>query len=226
MGGAGAGSRSLVGAPLGVDSAPGDDGGARLCGSAFRTLDTRQRKRSLVVFFTDVIDRRASQSLIAHTTVARAITCRCWWRCATRPWWPRRRARMRRRRARCTSVPAAEELLSAREEALERMRQAGVSVIDVRPQAMTAAVINRYVETQGPRRGVGGIGVSASKTPRKRSQGPLRSSPKQTRALRPSACGSPTLCPARRARRDRTPRTCQRLRTCRCPTQVPGYVAS
>jgi uncharacterized protein (DUF58 family) len=36
--------------------------------TAFRTLDARQRKRSLVVFYTDVIDPRASQSLIAHTT--------------------------------------------------------------------------------------------------------------------------------------------------------------
>jgi uncharacterized protein (DUF58 family) len=44
---------------------------------------------------------------------------------------------------------AAEELLSARNEALERMRQAGVSVIDVRPQAMTAAVVNRYLELKG-----------------------------------------------------------------------------
>ena len=44
---------------------------------------------------------------------------------------------------------AAEELLSAREDALQRMRQAGVSVIDVRPQAMTAAVVNRYLELKG-----------------------------------------------------------------------------
>jgi len=29
------------------------------------------------------------------------------------------------------------------------MRQAGVSVLDVKPQAMTAAVINRYLEIKG-----------------------------------------------------------------------------
>lgn len=29
---------------------------------------------------------------------------------------------------------------------LDRMRQAGVSVLDVKPQAMTAAVINRCLE--------------------------------------------------------------------------------
>jgi hypothetical protein len=37
-------------------------------------------------------------------------------------------------------------MLSGREEALARMRQAGVSVVDVSPQQMTAAVVNRYLE--------------------------------------------------------------------------------
>jgi hypothetical protein len=37
-------------------------------------------------------------------------------------------------------------LILAREEALTRMRRAGVSVLDVSPQLMTAAVINRYLE--------------------------------------------------------------------------------
>jgi uncharacterized protein (DUF58 family) len=41
---------------------------------------------------------------------------------------------------------AAEELILAREEALQRMRRAGVSVIDVSPQLMTASLINRYLE--------------------------------------------------------------------------------
>ena len=41
---------------------------------------------------------------------------------------------------------AAEELIQAREEALLRMRRAGVSVLDVSPQMMTAGVINRYLE--------------------------------------------------------------------------------
>jgi uncharacterized protein (DUF58 family) len=44
---------------------------------------------------------------------------------------------------------AAEELLTARDEALWRMRRAGVSVLDVSPQKMTAAVINRYLELKG-----------------------------------------------------------------------------
>jgi uncharacterized protein (DUF58 family) len=41
---------------------------------------------------------------------------------------------------------AAEELVREREEALTRMRRAGVSVLDVPPSRMAAAVINRYLE--------------------------------------------------------------------------------
>jgi hypothetical protein len=41
---------------------------------------------------------------------------------------------------------AAEELVLARGEALQRMRMAHVSVVDVSPSRMTAAVVNRYLE--------------------------------------------------------------------------------
>ncbi len=117
-------------------------------GTAFRTLAARQRKRALIVFYTDVIDPRASQSLIAHTTrgarqhlpVVVALRNEALVAAAVRP-APTTTAVYER--------AAAEELLSAREEALGRMRQAGVSVIDVRPQAMTAAVVNRYLELKG-----------------------------------------------------------------------------
>jgi uncharacterized protein (DUF58 family) len=117
--------------------------------TAFRTLDARQRKRSLIVFYTDVIDPRASYSLIAHTTrgarhhlpVVVALRNEALVAAASRGGATAQLAVYER--------AAAEELLSAREEALERMRQAGVSVIDVRPQAMTAAVVNRYLELKG-----------------------------------------------------------------------------
>jgi uncharacterized protein (DUF58 family) len=114
--------------------------------SAFRTLGARHRKRSLVVLFTDVIDPRASASLVAHTS-----------RCALRH-LPLVVA-LRNDELMATARPApgattaslyasaaAEELLLAREAALERMRQAGISVLDVPPQAMAPAVINRYLE--------------------------------------------------------------------------------
>ena len=41
---------------------------------------------------------------------------------------------------------AAEELLLAREDALARMRQSGVAVVDVPARAMATAVVNRYLE--------------------------------------------------------------------------------
>jgi len=40
---------------------------------------------------------------------------------------------------------AAESLLDARAEALLRMKRAGVQVLDVPPQAMSAALVNRYL---------------------------------------------------------------------------------
>ena len=116
---------------------------------AFRTLAARHRKRSLVVVFTDAIDVRASQSLIAHTSrsAARHLPVV---------------VALRNDELTAAAVPeprestedvyesaAAEELLSARDEALWRMRRAGVSVLDVSPTQMTAAVINRYLELKG-----------------------------------------------------------------------------
>ncbi len=116
---------------------------------AFRTLAMRHRKRSLIVVFTDAIDVRASQSLIAHTSRSAARHL---------PGVGARRhdelAGVAVPAARAaTSVvfesAAAEELLTARDEALWRMRRAGVTVLDVSPSVMTAAVINRYLELKG-----------------------------------------------------------------------------
>lgn len=114
--------------------------------AAFRVLGERQRKRSLIVLFTDVIDARSSQALIAHTS-----------RGASRHLLVV--VALRNDRLVATARPvagasstdlyeaaAAEELVTARETALARMRHAGVSVLDVSPRAMTAAVINRYLE--------------------------------------------------------------------------------
>ncbi|MFN2400208.1 MAG: DUF58 domain-containing protein [Gemmatimonadaceae bacterium] len=112
---------------------------------AFRTLAARHRKRSLIVLFTDVIDPRASRSLIAHTSrsAARHLAVV---------------VALRNDALVALSVPgetasssdlyesaAAEELLAARNEAILRMRRSGVSVLDVSPHTMTAAVINQYL---------------------------------------------------------------------------------
>jgi uncharacterized protein (DUF58 family) len=114
--------------------------------AAFRTLANRSSRRSLVVLFTDVIDVRSSRSLLALTTrgarvhlpVVVALRNDALVEAATPHGATSTDA--------LYQSAAAEELLSARDEALERMRQAGVSVLDVKPQAMTTAVINRYLE--------------------------------------------------------------------------------
>ena len=115
---------------------------------AFRTLAARHRKRSLIVIYTDVVDTRASHSIIAHTarSTARHLPIV---------------VALRNDRLAAAAIPsarhatsalfesaAAEELISAREEALTRMRQSGVSVLDVSPHKLTASVINRYLEVK------------------------------------------------------------------------------
>jgi uncharacterized protein (DUF58 family) len=114
--------------------------------AAFRTLTERNRRRSLIVLFTDVMDVRSSRAVIALTA-----------RSAERH-LPLVVA-LRNEQLVLTSIPspdasdeqtyesvAAEELLSARDEALQIMRQAGVAVLDTAPTGMTAALINRYLE--------------------------------------------------------------------------------
>lgn len=114
--------------------------------TAFRLIAERQRKRSLIVMFTDVLDVESSRSLIALTarSAARHLVLV---------------VAIRNDRLIAEAVPpasatstrvyeaaAAEELVLAREDALIRMRRAGASVVDVSPRAMTAAVVNRYLE--------------------------------------------------------------------------------
>ena len=114
--------------------------------AAFRTLTERNRRRSLIVLFTDVIDVRSSRAVIAlsarsserHLPLVVAL---------------------RNEQLVAASIPssgatdeqtyesaAAEELISAREDALQTMRQIGVAVIDTAPAGMTAALVNRYLE--------------------------------------------------------------------------------
>ena len=115
---------------------------------AFRYLAARQRRRALIVFFTDVIDERASRALVSHVTrsagrhlvVVVALRNDAVFEAAT----PRQGSDV----ALYTSA-AAEELLMGRQAVLERMRRAGVNVLDVSPQHMTAAVVNKYLEIKG-----------------------------------------------------------------------------
>jgi uncharacterized protein (DUF58 family) len=113
--------------------------------AAFRLLALRQKRRALVVFFTDVIDARASRSLVAflgraamrHAVIVVAI---------------RNEALLAAAQTVSSSAngvylaAAAEELVQEREEALARMRRAGVTVLDVTAPHMATAVVNRYLE--------------------------------------------------------------------------------
>jgi uncharacterized protein (DUF58 family) len=114
--------------------------------AAFRALALRQRKRALIVMLTDVIDARAARSLLAHLTrgasrhLAVVVALR-------------NEALLAASVRRVSDDPASlylraatEELLDERAVALQRMRDAGVVVLDVAPDAMAAAVVSQYLE--------------------------------------------------------------------------------
>lgn len=112
---------------------------------AFRYLAARNRKRALTVVFTDLIDRTASEALVANLATLRprhlplAVTLRnpeLDLVATARPG----DVRDAYRRA------AAEELLRAREEALGHLRRAGVLVLDVPPARAAQAVVREYLE--------------------------------------------------------------------------------
>jgi uncharacterized protein (DUF58 family) len=113
--------------------------------AAFRLLAMRQRRRALVLFFTDVLDVRTARSFIAyagraaqrHSVVIVALQNDALLE-AARPGTDGSLALFK--------SAAAEELIREREEALARMRHVGVTVLDVSPSRMAAAVVNRYLE--------------------------------------------------------------------------------
>jgi uncharacterized protein (DUF58 family) len=111
--------------------------------AAFRYLAAHNRKRALTVLFTDVIDRTASDALVAHAGTLRprhlplAVTLRD----------PALEAVATRRPDAVSQAferAAAEELLGAREGALAEMRGRGVMVLDVPPAAAGEMVVARY----------------------------------------------------------------------------------
>jgi uncharacterized protein (DUF58 family) len=113
--------------------------------SAFRMLATRQRRRALIVFFTDVIESRAARSFISyagraaqrHAVIVVAMQNEALL-AAARPATEGSLALFR--------SAAAEELIHERVDALARMRKAGLTVLDVAPSKMAVAVVNRYLE--------------------------------------------------------------------------------
>lgn len=114
--------------------------------SAFRFLAAHQGKRALIVFFTDVIDTRASQALLAHVTRSSARHLVLVVALRNDSVYEAARVRSAGTSALLFENAAAEEVIEAREEVLLRMRRAGVIVLDVSPKVMTASVVNQYLE--------------------------------------------------------------------------------
>ncbi|HUK20498.1 MAG TPA: DUF58 domain-containing protein [Gemmatimonadales bacterium] len=112
---------------------------------AFRYLAVRNRKRALTVVFTDVIDRFASDALVANVASLRprhlplAVTLR-------NPDLDRAAFHLPRDRHDAFQIAAALELLRARGEALLHMRRAGVMVLDVPPARAAQAAAAQYLE--------------------------------------------------------------------------------
>jgi len=113
--------------------------------AAFRHLAVRNRKRALTVLFTDVIDRLASEALLANVASLRSrhlplvVTLR----------HPDLDATATRRPTTTTDAfrkAAAEELLGEREDALSDMRRSGAIVLDVPPRLASRAVVDSYLE--------------------------------------------------------------------------------
>ena len=112
---------------------------------AFRYLAARNRKRALTVLFTDVIDRFASDALVANVASLRprhlplAVTLQN----------PELNQVATLRPATASDAfrkAAAEELLRARDEALGHMRRSGVLVLDVPPARAAEGVVAQYLE--------------------------------------------------------------------------------
>jgi uncharacterized protein (DUF58 family) len=119
--------------------------------AAFAYLAVRNRKRALTVLFTDVIDRTASEALVAQVGTLRprhlplAVTLRD-------PSLERLATARPVMAGAAFERAAAEELLQSRESALADMRSRGVLVLDVSPSGASAAVVEQYNRLK--RRGV------------------------------------------------------------------------
>jgi uncharacterized protein (DUF58 family) len=111
---------------------------------ACRFLALRHRKRSLIVIITDVIDKDASSMLLAYTArFARRHLPLCVTLrnlevdslAGSRP----------TSTSECFTKAVALEMLAARNDALARMRQFGVDVLDVNPRQLSPKLLNRYL---------------------------------------------------------------------------------
>lgn len=114
---------------------------------AAATLARTFRKRALVVLFCDVIDEAVSRALVAslsrvgraHLPLAVAIR---------NPELEAAAARAPTTEAEAFRRAAAEEMNHARAVALERMRRAGVLVVDAAPNEALSRTLDKYMEVK------------------------------------------------------------------------------
>lgn len=113
--------------------------------AAFRQLAYRNRKRALTVVFTDVIDRFASEALVANVGSLRprhlplVVTLK-------NPGLHDAATATPEASPGAYRKAAAEALLAEREAALVQMRRAGAVVLDVAPHNASRAVVDQYLE--------------------------------------------------------------------------------
>jgi uncharacterized protein (DUF58 family) len=111
--------------------------------AAFAFLAARNRKRALTVLFTDLIDRTASEALLAQARTLRprhlplAVTLRD-------PSLERLASLRPETTDQAFERAAAEELLEARAGALAELRGNGVLVLDVLPEGAARGVVQQY----------------------------------------------------------------------------------
>lgn len=115
---------------------------------AFRLLYLRNRKRSLLIIFTDLTDIQVSSLLLSYLSVLASqhllliITIED--------------PQLRRVSEILPSIPEeahqkaqACEILIRRQEALNRLKKAGVLVLETRTEDLSVALVNKYLEIKG-----------------------------------------------------------------------------
>jgi uncharacterized protein (DUF58 family) len=116
--------------------------------AAFRYLRARRLQRSLVVVFTDLVDARASADLLRHTAalmprhVALVVAIAD----------PTLARHARTAPAGLDAVyrqAVARDLLRERAEALRAITARGGFALDVPPDALNVAAVNRYLDIKG-----------------------------------------------------------------------------
>lgn len=118
--------------------------------AAFRFLASHDRRRSLLVVFTDVLSPEASEPLVSHlsATVGRHLPL-----CVTiaDPALLEATRTPVEDPASVYRLAAAREIWAERDEALRRMRARGVLTLDAPPASLTPTVVARYLELKARR---------------------------------------------------------------------------